>query len=268
MRSVVSILTDFGTKDPYVAEIKAVILSYRRDAVIIDLTHEISAFNELEAAFILKISAPYMPDGTIHICVVDPGVGSERRSIAIKTQRGDVFIGPDTGIMIPAAEQLGIEFVYFLDVTRLPPRKSETFHGRDVFAHAAGMLAAGKALDEIGVKTSNYAKLDLPKPRPLKGGIEATVMHIDRFGNLITNVAPEKFFAKHGSEVLVKIRDEEFKCRYVKSYAYVPVGSPLLTEGGTGYVELSINRGNAASRFDLKPGDKIILLRPTDQTLE
>ena len=115
MRPVIALLTDFGLRDPYVAQVKAVILSYCRDAAIIDVTHDVSAFNELQAAFILKVNAPYMPPGTIHVSVIDPGVGSKRRSIIIESRRGDIFIGPDTGFMIPAAEELGINAVYVID---------------------------------------------------------------------------------------------------------------------------------------------------------
>jgi len=258
MKPVISLLTDYGLKDPYVAQIKAVILSYVRDTAIIDLTHEVSAFNEIQAAFILKISAPHMPRGTIHVCVVDPGVGSERRSIVIETRRGDLFIGPDTGFMVPAAEELRIKSVYMIDESKLPPRKCETFHGRDVFAHVAGMLATGRSLSEIGMKTSEYVKLKLPEPKFSESKIEAKVMHVDRFGNVITNIPSEKFFARHGEEVMVIAADEQVKCRYVKAYAYAPMGNPLITDGGTGYIEFSINRGNAASRFGISPGDKIV----------
>jgi len=258
VKPVISLLTDYGLKDPYVAQIKAVILSYARDAAIIDLTHEISAFNELQAAFILKISTSHMPKETIHVCVVDPGVGSERRGIIVQTRRGDVFIGPDTGFMIPAAEELGISSVYVIDESKLPPKKCETFHGRDVFAHVAGMLATGRSLNEIGIKTIKYARLKLPEPRFTENLIEARAMHVDRFGNVITNIPSEKFFAKHGDQMLVAVGDEKIKCRYVKSYAHASVGEPLLTDGGTGYVELSINRGSAASRFRISPGDELL----------
>ncbi len=260
-KPVISILTDFGLKDPYVAQVKAVILSYCRDAAIIDLTHEIMAFNEIQAAFILKVSAPHMPAGTIHLCVVDPGVGTERRGLILETKRGDLFIGPDTGLMVPAAEELGVEAAYVIDESKLPPRKVETFHARDVFAHVAGRLALGEKPDELGERAEIYARLSLPEPAVKPGRVEITIMHVDKFGNLITNLKPKDLSAEFGEELLIKFPATELRCRFVKSYGHVSAGSPLLTVGGSGYVELSVNRGNAAERFELKPGDKLLILK-------
>lgn len=259
LRPVISLLTDFGLKDPYVAQVKAVILSYCRDAAIIDLTHEVQAFNEVQAAFILKVSAPYMPEGTIHLCVVDPGVGTRRRGIIIETRRRDVFIGPDTGFMAPAAEEIGVKAAYVIDESRLPTRRSETFHARDVFAHVAGRLVLGARPSDLGERIESYSRMILPKPHLTAEGIEATIMHVDRFGNLITNLRPEHLSSELGKELLIELPLGKLRCRFVKSYGYVPEGSPLLTVGGTGYVELSVNRGSAAERFKLKPGDKILI---------
>ena len=260
-RPVISLLTDFGLRDPYVAQVKAVILSYCRDAAIIDLTHDVDAFNELQAAFILKVSAPHMPEGTIHVCVVDPGVGSGRRGIILETRRGDFFIGPDTGFMAPAAEELGVEAAYVIDEARLPPRRGETFHARDVFAHVAGRLARGDEPLSLGYEAKSYARLSLPKPRRMPGGFEAMVMHVDRFGNVITNLRPGDLEAGYGEVFRVRTSAGDVKCVFVKAYAHVPPGSPLLTVGGTGYIELSVNRGSAAESYGLKPGDRIMVLR-------
>ena len=263
MRPVIALLTDFGLRDPYVAQVKAVILSYCRDAAIIDVTHDVSAFNELQAAFILKINAPYMPPGTIHVSVIDPGVGSKRRSIIIETRRGDIFIGPDTGFMIPAAEELGINAVYVIDDSKLPPRISETFHARDVFAPVAGMIASGKDVRELGREISDYVRFKLPEPKISEDEIGVTVMHVDRFGNVITNLKSRESPLRVGERIRVSMKDKEITCEFVKSYAYVGVGEPLLTIGGSGYVEFSINRGSAAERFGLRPGDKLRLIRLT-----
>jgi len=261
LKPVVSLLTDFGLKDPYVAQVKAVILSYCRDAAIIDLTHEVMAFNETQAAFILKVSAPHMPAGTIHLCVVDPGVGTERRGLILETGRGDVFIGPDTGIMAPAAEELGVKAAYVIDESKLPPRRVETFHARDVFAHVAGKLASGEKPSGLGERAETYTKFSLPEPLVRPDVVEATIMHVDRFGNLITNLKPQHLSTELGRELFVKLPEEELRCRFVKSYGHVPAGSALLTVGGAGYIELSVNRGNAAERFGLKPGDKLLIRR-------
>ena len=264
-RPVISLLTDYGLRDPYVAEVKAVILSYCRDAVIIDVSHEVSAFNELEAAFLLTTYVKYMPEGTIHVCIVDPGVGAGRRGIVVETMRGDLFIGPDTGFMIPAAELLGIRHVYEIDESKLPSRPSETFHGRDVFAHVAGRLAAGVEVRDIGAEIDDYARMSLPKPVVGENWIDATIMHVDGFGNLITNLRPELLSNRMKSdELLIEFKDRILRCRFVKAYGLVEVGEPLLTVGGSGFVELAVNRGSAAETFRLSVGDVIRIRSPEE----
>jgi len=262
---VISLLTDYGLRDPYVAEVKAVILSYCRDAVIIDVSHEVSAFNELEAAFLLTTYVKYMPEGTIHVCIVDPGVGAGRRGIVVETMRGDLFIGPDTGFMIPAAELLGIRHVYEIDESKLPSRPSETFHGRDVFAHVAGRLAAGVKVRDIGAEIDDYARMSLPEPVVGENWIDATIMHVDGFGNLITNLRPELLSNRMRSdELLIEFRDRILRCKFVKAYGLVKVGEPLLTVGGSGFIELAVNRGSAAETFRLSAGDVIRIGSPEE----
>ena len=264
-RPVISLLTDYGLRDPYVAEVKAVILSYCRDAVIIDASHEVSAFNELEAAFLLTTYVKYMPEGTIHICIVDPGVGAGRRGIVVETMRGDLFIGPDTGFMIPAAELLGIRHVYEIDESKLPSRPSETFHGRDVFAHVAGRLAAGVKVRDIGAEIDDYARMRLPEPVVGENWIDATIMYVDGFGNLITNLRPELLSNRMRSdELLIEFKDRIIRCRFVKAYGLVEVGEPLLTVGGSGFIELAVNRGSAAKTFGLSAGDVIRIRSPKE----
>jgi S-adenosylmethionine hydrolase len=260
-RPVISILTDFGLMDPYVGQVKGVILSYCRDVVIIDLMHEVMPFNELQAAFILRVSAPYMPPATIHLCVVDPGVGMGRRGIILETTRGDVFVGPDTGLMVPAAEILGVSTAYEIDEPKLPPRETETFHARDVFAHVVGRLAQGEEPSSLGRRVESYAVIRLPEPVIEGNSAKATIMHVDRFGNLVTNLRPAQLGLELGDEALVRFPGRELRCRYVRSYGFVGAGQPLLTVGGWGYLELSVNRGSAAEILGLRPGDSLRITR-------
>ena len=262
-RPVISLLTDYGLRDPYVAEVKAVILSYCMDAVIIDVSHEVSAFNELEAAFLLTTYVKYMPEGTIHVCIIDPGVGAGRRGIVVKTMRGDLFIGPDTGFMIPAAELLGISRVYEIDESKLPSRSSETFHGRDVFAHVAGRLAAGVEIEDIGVEIDDYVRMRLPKPVVGENWIDATIMHVDRFGNLITNLRPDLLSSRiRSKELVIEFKGRAIRCKFVKAYGLAGIGEPLLTVGGTGFIELAVNKGSAVETFKLGVGDVIRIRSP------
>lgn len=257
-RPIIAFMTDYGTRDTYVTQVKAVILRYRRDVLIIDVTHEVEPFNELEAAFLLTTYVPYMPAGTIHLCIVDPGVGGERKPIIILTSRGDVFIGPDTGFMIPAAEQLGIVSVYEIDESKLPGRFSETFHGRDVFAHVAGMIAAGVSPSEIGKEVIEYKRLVLHKPIKKDDYIEVAVLHIDRFGNIITNLKPKDLQIDFGDIIDISTPSGiTVSCPFVKSYSGVTEGSFLTTIGGSGYIEVSINRGHANEKLRIRAGDKL-----------
>ncbi len=257
-KPIIAFITDYGIRDTYVAQVKAVILRYRRDVVIIDVTHEVEPFNELEAAFLLTTYVPYMPAGTIHLCIVDPKVGGERKPIVILTSRGDVFIGPDTGFMFPAAEQLGITSVYEIDESKLPRRFSETFHGRDVFAHIAGMLAAGVPLSEIGKEIIEYKRLVLHKPIKKDDYIEVIVLHIDRFGNIITNLKLKDLEVDFRDIIEVSAPSGiTVSCPFVKSYSEVTEGSFLTTIGGSGYIEVSINRGHANEKLRIRAGDKL-----------
>ncbi len=263
MWNLVALLTDYGYVDTYVAEVKARILSYRRDVQIIDITHGVASFNELEAAFLLRNASRSFPDDTIFICIIDPKVGTERRSIIIETRRGKLFIGPDTGFMIPAAKEHDIETIWTIDERKLPDRISETFHGRDIFAEAAGRILVGEQLENIATRTTSYEILELPRPDIKENRIEAVVMHVDKFGNIITNIRFEdySFDSLFGSKLRVRLSRgrKTLSVPLVKSYGAVERGAPLLTVGGSGYVELSINMGNAAERYKVRPGDKIVV---------
>ena len=263
MWSLVALLTDYGYVDTYVAEVKARILSYRRDVQIVDVTHGVASFNELEAAFLLRNASRSFPDGTIFICIIDPKVGTGRRSIIIKTRRGKLFIGPDTGFMIPAAKEHEIENVWVIDENKLPGRISETFHGRDVFAEAAGRILAGEEIENMSYEVDGYEVMELPRPRVRDGRIEAMVMHVDKFGNIITNIhaGDYGFEGLFGSRLRVRLgrSGKTLTAPLVKSYGAVKKGSPLLTVGGSGYVELSVNMGDASKRYRVKPGDKIVV---------
>ncbi|MEM3544318.1 MAG: SAM-dependent chlorinase/fluorinase [Nitrososphaerota archaeon] len=257
-RRLVAFMTDYGLRDTYVAQVKAVILSYRIDTVIIDVTHEVEPFNELEAAFLLTTYVQYMPPGTIHLCIIDPYVGGMRKPIIIQTSRGDLFVGPDTGVMIPAAEQLGIVSAYEIDESNLPRRTGETFHGRDVFAHVVGMIVSDVPLSRLGRELVEYRKFTLPNPVKREDYIEATVLHVDRFGNIITNLKPLDIGIVFTDIIEIStFTGLAVNCPFVKTYSEVVEGSFLTTIGGSGYIEISRNMGSANEELRLRAGDKI-----------
>ena len=186
---MITLTSDFGLKDPYVAEMKGVILTINPQANIIDVTHSIEKFNIREGAFILASAAPYFPKDTIHLAVIDPIVGTERRSILIQTKRG-FFVGPDNGVLMLAAQNQGIEHLYELSNPKFMLTKvSSTFHGRDVFAPAAAHLDRGVKPSEFGPEITEAATIKFPSVVRRNSSLIGEVWHIDDFGNIITNIS-------------------------------------------------------------------------------
>jgi len=256
----VALITDYGTRDSYVSEVKAVILRYRRDVQLVDITHMVEAFNEVEAAFILRCAAKTFPPGTVFLCIVDPGVGSGRQAIMIETRTEKKFIGPDTGFMYPAAEIENIDTVYRIDYGMIGAPTSGTFHGRDVFAVLAGMIISGIDVKKVLTPINDYRRIELPKPVIKLGEIVATILHIDRFGNVITNITPSHLPSNMDRfDVILHDGGKVFNVPLLGSYAGVEAGNPLLVIGGTGFLELSVNRGDASKIYSLRVGDRIIL---------
>lgn len=259
---IITLLTDYGLRDSYVAEVKGAILKIAPDATIIDITHEVGKFDIEEGAFHLARCVSYFPNGTIHVGVVDPGVGGGRRSIIIKA-RGAYFVGPDNGVLAPAAERLGVEEVYEIREDRLPVRRvSYVFDGRDVFAPVAAYLAKGFPPTELGVKVSSYVRLAQYEPKMVGEGLEATVIHVDGFGNLVTNLTfdlLEDVGVREGCIFGVKVGGRELAIPYVRSFSSVRVGELLALVAGGGYLEISVNQGSAKEVLGISRGERLIL---------
>ena len=249
---IITLTTDFGLTDPYVGIMKGVILDIAPAVQIVDITHEIPSYDIGEAAFLLDSAWRYFPAGTIHVVVVDPGVGSARRPIAMSVN-GHVFVAPDNGVL-SWVQRGGSPRTYHITNARwFKPFVSSTFHGRDVFAPVAAHLALDGALDAVGPVIQNHHQLPLPEVRSLPGHrLKGTVLRIDRFGNVITNLQRKHL---NGS---FRIRTGTGEVRQVASnYAEGPSGEVFAIEGSTGYIELSLNQGSAAERFGLHRGSEI-----------
>ena len=185
---MITLTSDFGLKDPYVAEMKGVILSINPKATLIDVTHEVEKFNIRMAAFMLASAASYFPDGTVHLAVVDPGVGTQRRAILIQSKKS-FFVGPDNGILILAAQNQDIEHVYELTNPKfMLPKISSTFQGRDIFAPAAAYLDKGVQPSEFGPEIKDPVNPEFTIIKRTNSSLIGEVMHIDGFGNIITNI--------------------------------------------------------------------------------
>jgi S-adenosylmethionine hydrolase len=257
---IVTLTTDFGLKDPYAAEMKAAILGICPNATIIDITHEIDKFNIRMGAYMLASAAPYFSKGTIHLAVVDPGVGTRRRPILIKTKQS-FFIGPDNGLLILAAEKQGLEHVYELANPRfMLPRFSSTFHGRDIFAPAAAHLANGSKPEEFGPEIRDVEKPAFAKVVEKDGVLVGEVLYVDGFGNVITNINAETLTRLGVRDWLsVTLSGCKLRLRFCKAYGETPPQEPLALIGSHSYLEISVNQGSAAERFGSKTGDKVVV---------
>jgi S-adenosylmethionine hydrolase len=257
---IITLTTDFGLKDPYVAEMKAAIVSICPDAVIVDITHEVKKFDIRMGAFMLACAAPYFPKGTIHVAVVDPDVGTKRRPLVMSTSQG-IFVGPDNGVLVLAA--LKQDIIGAREITNpklMLPNVSNTFHGRDVFAPAAAKLANDVPPNSFGPEISEVIKPDFSKVIFDNGALMGEVLHVDGFGNVITNIDARHLGRLHAKDMInVKLRSSEMMLKLGKSYAEVNPKEALVLLGSQGYVEIAVNQGNAARKFKAKPGDKITL---------
>ncbi len=241
MGSLITLTTDFGHSDHYVGAMKGVIASINPDAVVLDITHGIPPFDVMRGALALRAAAPYFPAGTIHVVVVDPGVGGERRPIAVKAG-GFVLVGPDNGVlslMYPEGEAPEARLIENPDF--MLEHVSSTFHGRDVFAPAAAHLSRGRPFVEVGRPVRDLQRLAVPSPCRREGLIVGRVLYVDSFGNLVTNIPSD------GVDDVAVVEVEGRALRGVlPSYAYAPRGELAAVRGSTGLVEIAANMGDAA----------------------
>lgn len=257
---IITLLSDFGLKDPYVAEMKAVILTICPKVRVVDISHEIDKFNIRRGAFVLASAAPYFPKDTIHVAVVDPGVGTRRRPLIVETERC-FYVGPDNGLLILSAQRERIRHVYTVSNPRyMLPRISRTFHGRDIFASAAAHLARECSPSEFGPEVQDYVVPKFVKPWSREGTLFGEILHIDDFGNIVSNFSLkdlEKTGIKEGGLLSFRIRGKAVTLKFCSAYGEVPAETPLAIIGSIDLLEISINQGNASEEFKAKIGDRI-----------
>lgn len=262
---IITLLTDFGTQDTYVGVMKGVITTICPQATVIDLTHEVPPQDIATGAFLLDISVDYFPQGTVHVAVVDPGVGTERKPIAIQTDKA-FFVGPDNGIFTLVLHRYRMLLAVQLDNPKYHlPHTSTTFHGRDIFASVAAHMASGVPPEELGTPITRLQRLPLPRIRVEWQGIRATVVHIDRFGNAITNLTHadyQSWCARWDvKEPIVRIGQGDILLTIHRTYGDVPVGQPLALFSSSGRLEIAVNGGSAQQTFGLRRGDVVWVLR-------
>jgi len=258
---IISFLTDFGTKDSYVSQMRAIASSIS-DARIVDITHEITPHNIREGAYTLRCAAPFFPLGTVHVAVVDPGVGTTRRGILITTSK-QILIGPDNGLLMPTAHYLGKYIVYEIKNEKyMLDSVSSTFHGRDIFTPVAAHITQGVPFEEIGEKIDDFVDLNFGKVEIDKSTAKSQVIYIDRFGNIITNLEKDDIMKNlsYDKNIMMYIGKKFLKIPFVKSYGYVKKNQILATIGSGNLLEIGINQGNAAKKLGIKEDDKLDLL--------
>jgi S-adenosyl-L-methionine hydrolase (adenosine-forming) len=252
---MITLTSDFGLKDPYVAEMKGVILTINPNAIIVDITHNIEKFNIGTAAFILASVASYFPKDTIHLAVVDPEVGSERRAIVIQTKHA-FFVGPDNGVLMLAAQNQEIAHTYeLLNPNLMLPKTSNTFHGRDIFAPVAAYIDKGVKPNEFGPEIRDPHLPSFPKIKRSNYELTGEVLYIDSFGNVITNIKENDMIGSQ--KISLELNEISLNLKFGKAYAEAERKEPIILIGSYGFVEIAINQGNAAEKFRAKLGDKI-----------
>jgi hypothetical protein len=259
-RPIVTLTTDYGTSDHLVGALKGVILKIVPDATIVDITHNVTPFDLLDGALAIGSSYSYFPPRTIHVVVVDPGVGTERRPLLVSAET-QYFVAPDNGVLSLIYEREENVLVRHANVEHyyLQP-VSKTFHGRDVFAPIAGWLAKGAQAASMGDEITDYKKFAMPKPKSAEGATKGVVLRVDSFGNLITNLKIEDFPASASETGTVQIAaGSHTVTKLVDTFAKGAPGEPFAYVGSTGFVEIGINRGNASKSLGVGRGTQVIL---------
>ena len=259
---VITLTSDFGLRDPYAAEMKAVILSINPKATVVDITHCVEKYNVRMAAYILARAAPFFPRGSVHVAVVDPEVGTTRKPLLIQTKHA-YYLGPDNGVLSMAAVTDGIRRVYEITNSRVVlPHVSNTFHGRDIFAPAAAHLTKGTKPEEFGPETSEFVVASFATKTEKGNSLIGEILYIDSFGNIVTNFRKkdmEKSTVQGNVEIRIGSRKMKLKVR--RTYAESEPIELFAVVGSHGFLEISKNKASAARALKTRIGNKIVLMK-------
>jgi S-adenosylmethionine hydrolase len=262
---IITFLTDFGLQDDFVGTCHGVIATIAPDARVIDVTHGVRPGHVLQGALVLANTLPYMPAG-VHLAVVDPGVGSGRRALALRDEQGRFHVGPDNGLLLPAVDAFGgvAEAHELANADYSLQPVSRTFHGRDLFAPAAAHLAAGVPLEKLGppVDPDALVRVEIPQPEVGQNRIRAVALVVDRFGNVALNLRRDQLEQANlaaGTRVEINSRGERFFAVFARTFADAPRGSLILYEDSYGSLALAVSRGNAAQLLRIEEGNEIVL---------
>jgi S-adenosylmethionine hydrolase len=260
-RPIITLLTDFGTRDPYVAAMKGVILSLHPDTVLVDLTHEVPPQDIVAGAFLLAGATPYFPPGTIHLAVVDPGVGTQRRALAARAM-SQFWVGPDNGLFhLVFRECVTVDIVSLEDPQYFRESVSNTFHGRDIFAPVAAHLSRGTPLNAFGPPITDPAVLSWPQPVFTQEAFRGEIVYVDGFGNLVSNIRGSELMTWLGEESYVIILGSLTIKNLSRTYGDVVSGQSLALVGSHGYLEIACAQGNAARKLGVGKGRSLAVVK-------
>lgn len=256
---IITLLTDFGSRDAFVGIMKGVILGINPAASFIDLSHEVPPQDILAGALLLRSAAAFFPPRTIHIAVVDPGVGSSRRPVLVETVDA-IFVGPDNGLLSLAAPAESIvRIIHLTNEQYFLPQRSHTFHGRDIFAPVAAHVSRGAAPELCGVTVANLEQLSLPPTERQLDGLIGQVIYIDHFGNAVTNITEADLRPFPKETLLVSIENVQIN-GIATTYAAVEIDAPVTIINSWGMLEIAVRNGSAAQRFAIQRGQRIRLI--------
>ena len=258
-------MTDFGIVDDSVALCKGVMYGVTPNLRIVDLTHQVQAFNIGDGARFLYGASPYFPAGTVFVVVIDPGVGSTRKAIVVKSKRGQFFVLPDNGLITMVADRDGVDGIRNITNSdwMIGAKISSTFHGRDIFSPVGAHLARGDDWTNVGPELKEFVRLDLHPATINERGLAGEVIALDGpYGNLVTNISAEDFLKlgyQHGDSLKVTIGSREIQLPFVKTFSDVPLKQPLLYIDSRGRASFALNQSNFAAAYSIQPPQAIFI---------
>ena len=262
MANLVAFYTDFGINDPYVGQIKGAVKTVNPAAELLDLSHDSSVFDVSAASYLLAKSTRTLPSGAVIVAVVDPGVGSERAGLAVRTGTGRIYVAPDNGLLTEVLAREGLAEARLIENQDLflPGEASSTFHGRDIFAPVAAHLAGGTSLDSVGPKAEKILRLPRNTATVMPNLAKGLVLFIDHYGNILTNIpGSELAKLKTGQLLNLTIKGKPVPVPFLRTYAEAPDDRPFALVNSDGEFEIAVSKGNAAKKLGVSPGDSVVL---------
>ena len=262
MANLVALYTDFGLNDPYVGQLKGAVKTVNPSAELLDLTHDSTVFDTSAASYLLAKSAHTLPAGAVILAVVDPGVGSARTMLAVRTAMGRIYVAPNNGLLTEVLAREGLAEARQVENRDwyLPGEASSTFHGRDMLAPVAARLAGGKSLDEVGPKADKIIRLPRNTATVLPNLAKGIVLFVDHYGNILTNLpGSELGKLKPGQLLNLTLKGKPVPVPFLRTYADAPDDRPFALINSDGEFEIAVSKGSAAKKLGVSPGDPVVL---------